>query len=87
MIRSDYDWTSTSPMRAVLETVSDAENAPERDLPPLRSSVDPDALNGLLERAIDGPRGHVQIDFWYAGWEVTVESDGSVVVTPQEGTN
>lgn len=82
-IRSGYDWAQTAPRLAVLETVSDAEGVRPTDLPPLDACIDSDALNGLFERAPDGEG--VRIEFWYAGREVTVESGGSVVVTPTQG--
>lgn len=87
-IHTGYDWAHTSPMFAVLDTVSDAESVQPMDLPSLDASVDPDALNRLFERTPGGPNETgVRIEFSYADREVTVEGDGRVLVTPRWGVD
>ena len=87
-IHTGYDWAQTPPMMAVLEAVSDAKNVRPTDLPSLHSSVPPDALDALFQRAPDGPNGEgIRVDFSYAGREVAVKSGGNVVVTPRWGVD
>lgn len=80
-IVSRYDWTSTAPHTAVVETVAAAVNRDPVDLEPLYSRVDPDALDVILGPTCD-PRGEepIGVSFTYAGRDVTVESSGEVVV-------
>jgi hypothetical protein len=57
----------------VIRTVAEATDTDPATLPPLYESVDPDALNELVESMSDG-----EISFTYVGREVTVDSDGGV---------
>lgn len=72
-------------MVAVLKAVSDAESVQPTDLPSPHFSVDPDALDALFERTLSRSDGAgVRVEFSNTSREVTVESDGSVVVTPRQ---
>lgn len=61
--------------RCVLPEESDAE-----PLPPLFESIDPDVLDAFV-RSTGGRGTDARLAFTYAGYDVTVESGGSVVVT------
>jgi hypothetical protein len=65
-----------SPAIAVVEAVSAVTGQDPTEMSPLHDAVDADALNELI-RTGDG----VCVTFSYGGTTVTVESDGSVVVT------
>lgn len=73
-------------VESVLRTVAvHADKQPE-ELPPLNDTVDPDALATVFGRRPDGtPRlGAGWVEFDYAGYRVTVTSDGDVDVEPFE---
>lgn len=53
------------------------------DLPPLYDSVDADALNALVDGAVDRPDAvNGRVSFSYAGYEVTVDFDGWIRLDP-----
>lgn len=87
VVRTRYDWADTSPSAAVIETVAVASDREPTRLPPLYGVIDPDALDALRgpESSVRGA-GTVQLTFPYAGHEVTVRSDGEVVVGSQRRT-
>lgn len=63
---------------AVVEAVADAEGTDPLELEPLYETVDPDALDALFS-GIDGePIGEGEVSFTYHGYEVSVDSEGSV---------
>lgn len=64
--------------RSVLPEDADADTEP---LPPLFEAIDPDALDAF-HRSTEGSETDARIVFTYAGYDVTVGSDGDVVVTP-----
>lgn len=72
-----YDWSTTDPARAVVETVASAAGRDETDLPMLYESVDPDGLNALVR---SGARTGVAVSFLMGGYDVTVHGDGRVNV-------
>jgi hypothetical protein len=79
--RVQYDWSSTSPSVAVIEAVADVAGCEQTELDPLYDSVDPDALDTIIE----GDRqtvldGMTTVTFTLAGYEVTVYADGEVAV-------
>lgn len=59
----------------VVESVADETGTDPLSLPPLAETLDPDALNALIDGLADGT-----VSFRYAGCDVTVESDGTVGV-------
>lgn len=61
---------------AVVESVAAETDTDALSLPPLAETLDPDALNALVEGLEDG-----RVAFRYAGCDVTVESDGTVQAT------
>ncbi|RLM32980.1 HalOD1 output domain-containing protein [Haloarcula sp. Atlit-120R] len=81
-VRAQYEWSSTAPSTAVIETVAIAVNRAPTTLEPLYESLDPDALDTLLR-----PTGSassdvetVTVSFNFADWQVTVHSRGDVIV-------
>lgn len=82
-IRHEYDWSSLPPSIAIVELLANAFGCEPTALDPLHETVDPDALDTLFRSS--GPRAtetDVTVSFEYVSHEVTVESDGSVVVRP-----
>ena len=73
-----HEWSHFSPSIAVVESLSDAIRCEPTDLPVLGDAVDADAL----DRLFSGPGADqpVRISFTYAGYPVTVSSDGTVTV-------
>lgn len=68
------------PTEAVVAAVAEfAGSAPER-LDPLYDAVEPDALDAFFDHAgrTDVPQ---RLTFAYAGFEVTVEGDGTLLVS------
>lgn len=84
-LRHRYDWEAVRPSAAVVEMVAIARDRVPSALEPLYEAVDPEALDLLLRR--DGDPGNVAeatVSFTYAGYDVTVGSDGELTVTPAE---
>ncbi|WP_396613858.1 HalOD1 output domain-containing protein (plasmid) [Haloferax sp. S1W] len=80
-IQAEYDWSSLSPSIAVIETVAIAANREPTALEPLHKTVDPDALNELLDsRRFHSTDGVTTVSFVFAGYDVTVQNNGMVVV-------
>ncbi|WP_436926701.1 HalOD1 output domain-containing protein [Halosimplex amylolyticum] len=67
----------TVSIRAI-QKVADESNCDQVDLPPLYESIEPDALNTLVDGMSDG-----EVSFSYAGREVTVDSNEVVRVREQ----
>lgn len=74
------------PSQAVVTAVADAEDVPVEELrppeyQPLHETVDPQALDELFGPKSDGTfRGPGEVSFPFCGYDVTVESDGSVTL-------
>lgn len=80
---SKYDWTSISPSTAVVETVADTIDMDSTDLDSLYGSLDPDALDTLVQQPDqNGSTADITISFTFADTRVTVHSAGDVVVEP-----
>jgi hypothetical protein len=63
----------------VVEAVADAERVEPVELPtPLADAINPDALDSLFQN------GTGRVSFDYSGYEITVEENGTVKVTPLE---
>jgi len=65
--------TSAPASERVVERVAAESNRDALELPPLYDAVDPDALDALVEGLSEG-----EVEFCYAGYEVSVNSDGAV---------
>ena len=68
---------------AVATAVADCVGVDAITLPPLSDVVDPDALDRLFSRSVDGSAGvPVEVYFQYSGVDVVVEGDRTVTVEP-----
>lgn len=71
---------STEPVSTkVVTRVADAKGVDPTELSPLYYAIDPDALDQIFEPLQSGT---VQVQFTFAGCDVTVSSDRQVTVTP-----
>lgn len=68
----------------ITEIASNATGMPVEDLPPLRGSVDPDALSDLVLPAFEPRPPGVSVMFRYAGLDLVVHS-GNIVYARQTG--
>lgn len=64
---------------SIIEAVAAADRADVGELPPLSDAIDPDALNALFDPSGDRP-APTRISFPYAGHDVTITADGSVIL-------
>lgn len=85
-IREEYDWSSTEPSTAVVEVVATAANCAPTDTEPLYDAIDPDALDALIGSAETRPTD-LTVEFAFAGYNVTVSSDDSVLVRPRPSSS
>jgi YD repeat-containing protein len=82
-LRHTYDWDATRPSTAVVELVSIAADRAPVSLEPLFGTVDPDALDTLVDHDGDARPGvDTTVSIRYAGFDVSVRWDGEVAVTP-----
>lgn len=77
-VTREYDWTTDSPCFAVIDTIAryegiDTDRMSEQ-LPPLHTTVDPDALDSLLTSSAT-----LDFSFTYADYHVSV-TDETVTV-------
>lgn len=75
-VRTRYEWSSTRPSTAVVESVASAVGRDPEAIGPLYGSIDPDALNALM--LSDG--GATTISVTFADCRVVVRGSGEVVV-------
>jgi Halobacterial output domain 1 len=69
----------------VLTAIADAEDCSPDDLETLYTVINPEALDELFAPQADGTtRTHGSVSFRYAGYWVTVSSDGGVELEPSE---
>ncbi|MUW13526.1 hypothetical protein GJ633_01835 [Halorubrum sp. CBA1125] len=78
---AQYDWSTTSPSDAVVDTVASVVSGGPTSFGPLYDRIDPDALDSLVQstgtgRTADG----IRVSFSLADRLVTVHSNGEVVV-------
>ncbi|WP_157972579.1 HalOD1 output domain-containing protein [Saliphagus sp. LR7] len=84
------DWTdSGQPDITIVETIAVATNRDPLEMAPLNASIDVDALNALLTRETPDSHTPVQVSFTYeeTGTQVTVRSDGQVIVSLDDESN
>jgi len=80
-IRAQFEWASTAPSTAVIETVAIALDREPTTIEPLYESIDPDALDALLQpNGSSAAANGVTVSFVVADRQVTVHSRGDVVV-------
>jgi hypothetical protein len=79
-VRTRYEWSSTYPSTAVVESVAAAIGRDPAAIGPLYESVDPDALDALVLSDGVADAGAVVVSVTLAGCRVTVRGSGEVVV-------
>jgi len=82
-VRSQFDQGKTPASMAVIATLADLMDTDPVDLRPLHSTVDPDALDALVE-VRNGTTGDVQITFTHEGHQICVHSYGVITIAPQD---
>lgn len=82
-VRAHYEWESTPPSTAIVETVAEATGGTPTSLGPLYDSLDPDALNQLVASIPSSAVGRdICISLSLDAHRVTLFGDGEVVVRP-----
>lgn len=81
-----YDSTRDSTCLAVVAIVSTVLGREPRDLTPLHTVVETDALDELATPSSPGQRACDRISFQYEGFEITVTNEDVVGATPIENT-
>ena len=80
-VRAQYEWASTPPPIAVIETVAVALDREATAFGTLYESVDPDALDALLRsNGSSATPDDLSVTFTVADRQVTVHGSGEVVV-------
>lgn len=59
----------------VVQTIANQSNTDALDLPPLFDAIDPDSLDMVIREMDEG-----EVSFDYAGYNITVNTDGAVEV-------
>lgn len=78
-----HNWSKIFPSIAVIETVAVATNQ-KSTMPALHEAIDPESLDAICTQETDVQEDEaIRISFSHAGREVTVLSDGDVLVAPQ----
>lgn len=80
-MRTEYDWDDVMPSTAVVETVSRVSNRDSTETHPIYHAIDPDALDTLCGSTGSGPSAeHVSVEFVFEGYEVRVDSGGTIAL-------
>lgn len=69
----------TSPSEAVIYRVAEQQDVDPVELPPLYESIDPDALDSLVQSSAASD-SQLEVEFTYAGHDVTVTGSGTVLL-------
>ena len=78
-LRTGYDWSAITPSMAVIEVVSDVSGKNPTDLEPLYFSVDPGALDRLVQgNGVNADIQKLSVSFTFTGYAITVWSHGIV---------
>lgn len=67
---------------AVVERLAEAEGVDVLDVAPLVESIDPDALETLFG---DGTADHVSVEFYHAGYRVSIDGGRISVEAADDG--
>lgn len=77
-VRNQYDWGSTGPSIAFVESVAEAMNSNKNEITPLYDVTDPDAVNALLTETT----GEISLTLTYHDLQVSLYGTGKVTVEP-----
>lgn len=81
LIQTRLDPESESVCEELVLAVAAVDGSPLAELPPLSASVDPEALEDLLESSPPDELSHLR--FQYSGYPVYITWDGIIAVFPQ----
>lgn len=84
--QATYDRARDSASLAVVEVVATALGEDSRDLTPLQTVLDTEALDKLASGSATGPGACDRISFEYNDFEITVTSGGIIEANPIEST-
>lgn len=80
--RVTFDATDDrSPAAAITRAVVTEVGVDPSELEPLGSSIDPEALEGLFDSLETTPGAVATVSFPYAGYWVSIDSEGTLTVT------
>ena len=79
-VRTQFDQAKTPASMAVIATLGEAMDTDPIELTPLHSTVDPDALDALVQ-VRNGTHGDIHVTFTHEGHAITVHSYGVVTIT------
>ncbi|WP_231189416.1 HalOD1 output domain-containing protein [Haladaptatus sp. DYF46] len=83
IIQKSFEWSSISPSKAIVKTISHAKNCRTDDIQPLYRSIDPDALDKVMASTSVLRKDTTRtIMFDHEGYTVTVHSSGDLYVCP-----
>ncbi|WP_161973232.1 HalOD1 output domain-containing protein [Halostella litorea] len=79
-----HDWSSEGSLSVtVVSALSEIDDTDPREMEPLDSYVDPDALDGLFEPRTGNPRDDSgRLELVVDDYHVTIYADGEIVVRP-----
>lgn len=84
--RAEYEWSTTAPSTAVVETVAGVVSDGPTSFGPLYDRIDPDALDAIFRAGGAGPPADgTRVSFPLADRVVVVHGDGGVVVREATG--
>lgn len=82
-VRTTYDWSTMTPSTGVIETIAVAADREPMAIDPLYETLDPDALDRLIRSSETQSNDEgTTVQFVFAGYDVTVQSNGTVAVRP-----
>jgi hypothetical protein len=86
--KTTFDFGGTQPLSsAVVFAVCAISGEDPRRAPPLHDVIDPDSLDRLFRKNHFVQNGPVRLTFTYNGYDVTIDSEGWILVTaPRYGT-
>jgi len=77
-VRNQYDWGSTDPSIALVESVAEAMKRDKKEIASLYNVIDPDAVNRLLTETTE----EISLTLTYQGQKVSLHGTGKVTVEP-----
>lgn len=69
----------------IAEMAADHHDVPVDEMPPIAESIDPDALESMMNPERTDPQPDLYFSFTYASLQVQLRSDETVIVTSHRG--